>query len=191
MNDPPVLGRWVYLTFLGWALGFLLMLLLIGVFGMIGLGETQVPIGLGMGAGVGLLQGRLIRERLGTGRSWLYACAAGLTAPFLVRDLAKLADIDLPYTLAGSVIVGGFMVGLLQWRVLRPLVSGAGIWIPASIVGWTLAASTVVLNDRVIPKTPGLVGALIYVGVILVGGVMLGALTGVVLQRLLRVGNKI
>jgi hypothetical protein len=41
-------------------LGFVLILVLIAISSVVGLGDTQFPVGLGMGAGVGCLQGRAL-----------------------------------------------------------------------------------------------------------------------------------
>jgi hypothetical protein len=183
-SPSRLVARWTRATFLGWSLGFALILLFIGLSGMVGLGDSQFPVGLGMGIGVGLLQRRVLAEYLGTGAGWLGASAAGMTAPFVARDIARLLALEIPYALAGSVVVGGLAVGLLEWRVLRRHVTGGASWVLASVFGWALAGSTVVLNDKVLPKIPGVVGALIYIAVILIGGVPLGVITGLVLQRL-------
>ena len=108
-----------------------------------------------------------------------------LTAPFLAREVARLLAVRLPYALAGSVVVGGLVVGLLQWRVLRLGAGRGASWVLASVVGWALGGSTVVLNYRVLPKTPGFPGARIYIGVVLIGGILLGATTGLVVARVL------
>lgn len=176
--------RWTRATFLGWSLGFALILAFIALCGLVGLGNSQFPVGLGMGVGVGLLQRRVVAERTGTGAGWLAASALGLTAPFLARDVATLLALKLPYALAGSIVIGGLVVALLQWRVLQLDAGRAATWVVASVVGWSLGGSTVVLNDRVLPKTPGILGALIYIGVILTGGILLGATTGLVLPRI-------
>lgn len=178
--------RWTRATFFGWSLGFALILVFIALSAVVGLGDSQFPVGLGMGVGVGLLQRRVVAERTGTGRGWLGASALGLTAPFLARDLAGLFALELPYALAGSIVVGGLLVGLLQWRVLRLDAGRAASWVVASVVAWTLGGSTVLLNDRVLPKTPGILGALVYIAVILIGGILLGVTTGLVLPRMLR-----
>jgi hypothetical protein len=138
-----------------------------------------------MGVGVGLLQRRVVADRTGTSAGWLRASALGLTAPFLVRDVARLLHLELPYALPGSIVVGGLVIGLLQSRVLRLDPVRAATWVVASVVGWTLGGSTVVLNDKVLPRTLGILGALIYIGVILTGGILLGATTGLVLPRML------
>lgn len=176
--------RWTRATFVGWSLGFALILLFIAMSGMVGLGDSQFPVGLGMGVGVGLRQRRVIAELFGTGAGWLGASAVGMTAPFLARDIARLLSLAIPYALAGAVLVGGLAVGVLEWRVLRRHLQGASRWVPASLFGFALAGSTLIFNDKVLPRIPGVVGALLFIGVILVGGVFLGATTGWVLQRL-------
>ena len=181
--------RWIVLTFAGWSLGFVLILVCIGLSGMVGLGETQFPIGLGMGAGVGFMQRRLIAARLHAGRGWLYASIVGLTAPFVVHDIEWAMRGATSYGLTGSVILGGLAAGLLQWRLLRPFGPHTAWWVPASVLGWGLAASMVVVNDKLLPKIPGLAGALIFIAVVLVGGVLLGAATAPVLERILAGGK--
>lgn len=74
----------------------------------------------------------------------------------------------------------------MQWRLLRQYVGKAAWWIPASLIGWAGAGATVALNDNVLPRIPGVLGALIYIAVVLSGGVVLGATTGAVLRRLPR-----
>lgn len=178
-------ARWTWATFLGWSLGFLLLLLFIAVSGLLGLGDTQFPLGLGMGTGVGALQRRLVAERVQATTGWWRASIIGVTAPFVVWDLVQLLPVPLPHALAGSVVLGGLTVGVLQARVLRAYSTRSAEWIPASLLGWSLAAATVVANDH-LPKIPGVIGALIYIAVILVGGPLLGVTTGLALERILK-----
>jgi hypothetical protein len=126
-----------------------------------------------MGFGVGLMQGRLLRDRLGAPRRWAGWTTLGLAAPFLVRD-ASLLVTAIPYSLAGYVAAGGLCAALLQWRLLRPEVRGAVWWLVITPAGWLLAGSTVWLNE-LLPKTRGLVGALQYLAVVFSGGLVLGA----------------
>jgi protein-S-isoprenylcysteine O-methyltransferase Ste14 len=188
VGAPPasLVARWTRATFLGWSLGFLLLLMFISVSGMLGLGDTQFPLGLGMGTGVGALQRWVVAERVGAATAWWRATILGVTAPFVAWDLVKLLRIQLPYALAGAVVLGGLTVGVLQARVLRAHSPRSAAWIPASLLGGSLAAATVVVNDHVLPKIPGLTGALIYVAVILAGGLLLGATTGLALERIVK-----
>jgi hypothetical protein len=179
-----VFGRWVRASFAGWALGFLLVLLLIAVSGVVGLGSTQFPVGLGMGLGVGAIQGG-VTEPLGVRRvRWLRASALGLAAPFIVNDVLQVIWPRLPFSLPLLIALGGLLTGVLQWRLLRGILGRAEAWIVASVAGWSLAGTTVMINERFLPKIPGIVGALLYIGVVLAGGIALGAVGGLALLRL-------
>ena len=72
----------------GWVLGipFIIALALAGE--AVGIGGTQFLAGVGIGAGVGLMQGRAIRSILNAFGPWFWPCAIGLGAPFLVTDIA-------------------------------------------------------------------------------------------------------
>jgi hypothetical protein len=175
---------WTRATFAGWALGFVLMLLIIGASGAVGLGDAQFPVGLGMGVGVGALQGRLLATRGIPPGAWLRATTLGVVMPFVVYDLVNLVAPDMPFRLPALVVLGGVTAGVLQYRLVR-LYAGAAWWIAASTAGWTLAGATVVFNDRYLPRIPGIAGALLFVAVILFGGVALGLVGGLALDRIL------
>jgi hypothetical protein len=179
-------GRWIARTFAGWSAGFVLAILLIVVAESIGLRDVQFPLALGMGAGVGLFQSRLTGLHFGVRRRWILATAAGLTLPFLLSDILRMAGRPLPYSLAGFVALGGLLTALLQWPLLRrALGRAAAAWVPVTTAGWMSAGSTVWLNEHVLPKTPGLLGALQYIAVVLAGGLILGAAGAVLLHAAL------
>ena len=76
-------------------------------------------------------------------------------------------------------------MGVLQWRILAPVARGAAWWIPGAAAGWMLAGSGVLVADRFEPPgVTGLVAALLYVSIILLGGVVLGAVGATVLRRI-------
>jgi hypothetical protein len=184
-ESQPFVARWIRVTFLGWVLGFALVLLLIALSEGVGLGDTQFSIGLGMGAGVGWLQARAIAANLGGRRRWFAASTLGLTAPLAISDAADLLSAAQPYYLPLFIVLGGLLVGSLQWLILRRGGRRAHAWIPATTLAWSLAGSMVFVSDQLIPKIPGIVGALLYVTPILLGGLLLGAASGPVLQRIL------
>lgn len=169
--------RWVLGTFAGWTVGFFLAILFIVVVDSVGVVQVQSPVALGMGAGVGLAQFRLLRPVLRRRSAWVTATALGLASPFLVGDLAQILDRPVPFDLAGYVAIGGVVVAVVQWLLLRRVSCDAAWWLVTSPVGWILASSTVAINDSWIPRIPGIVGALIYVAVILSGGLLLGLCT--------------
>jgi len=182
---PAHLGRWVRGTFAGWTAGFFLAILFIVVVDALGILQMQSPLALGMGVGVGLAQARLLGPLVSRRALWVLATALGLAAPFLVGDLAQLVDRPVPFNLAAYVMIGGIVVAALQWLLLRQVTAHAGWWLGGSPLGWMLASSTVAINDGWIPRIPGIVGALIYVAVVLSGGVLLGLCTAPAARRIL------
>lgn len=182
------LAQWVRATWLGWGLGLIFTIAGAVVTDSIGLGEWQTLIGAAMGAGVGFVQRRKIRALVADPQSWLKSSAAGLAAPFFMFDLARLAGFSLPYSLYLSVALGGLVVGLWQRALLRPKVDNTLMWVIGTAVGWSLAAATAAIADR-LPRMfslRGLAGAGTYLAVVLVGGLILGVVTGLVLIRLKR-----
>jgi hypothetical protein len=180
--DRRFIGRWLWACFLGWFLGFVLVVVLAVVADIAG-GGAQFMIGVGMGAGVGLAQARSLRPWLAAPRNWWIASTSGLGLPFVVHDLLGLAGLATPYSLPAYAVAGALLVGLLQWRLLRPLSRRAGWWIPACVVGWSLPVGAVALGD------PGLLPEpwrtiLSLVGMLL-GGLLLGTVSGPSLATIL------
>lgn len=190
-------ARWIRATALGWIVGFALVLGLLGLVSGLGLGDTQFALGLGMGAGMGLLQMRVLPREGGSlgpvadpgrrpsRRSWLVASAVGLTVPFLAWDVINALTDRIPYSLPTLIVAGGLLTGVLQWRLLRGNGRDAGRWIVAATLGWCISGAAVLFNDRFLPRIPGLTGALLYVGVLLLGGVLMGVVGGPVLAHIL------
>jgi hypothetical protein len=177
--------RWIVGTFAGWTVGFVLSILFIIGVESLGLRETQFPLALGMGVAVGYEQSRLLAPVLQNRWQWFWATALGLAAPFIVMDVVRAFELPLPYSLAVLVAVGGLSVTVLQWRLLRRASAHATPWLVASPVGWVFAGSTVWLADQ-LPRVPGVVGALLFISVVLGGGVLLGACTAPALLRIVR-----
>lgn len=183
MTAPPSVG-WTRATFTGWSLGFAFVLLIIAATSAVGLGDTQFPIGLGIGLGVGLLQGRRV-EALGIARrDWAAATTLGMALPFIAHDVASAMVPRMPYSLAVLVLAGGVLTGVLQWRLL-PRTPGRALWIPSSVVAWGLAGSTALFDYRWLAGIAGVVGALMYIAVILAGGIALGVVGAFSLHRVL------
>ncbi len=189
-NETERLGfaQWVRGTFWGWLLGFVLIIVLAMAWDMIG-GGAQFMIGIGMGAGVGFAQGRVARQWLNGTKRWVWASVIGMGVPFVVADLVKTVGFEFLYSLPLSVAMGGLLVGWLQRRLLFSLSDRANWWVPACLAGWSFAAGTTVLSDSLRGDAPGLWGALLYVALVLCGGVILGVVTGAALQWMLRRGR--
>lgn len=179
------LAPWVRATALGWILGIPAIVLLSVLGEALGLEHVQSPLGLGMGAALGLAQAHALRRLVPRPLRWPAATLWGLAAPFLAWDLAALAGSRLPWSLLVAVPAGGLLAGLLQAPLLRPLGVRRLHWALASLVGWALASDSVVLADglRRFTSLRGLPGALAYLALVAAGGVLLGLATGLVLRR--------
>ncbi|MEP7342365.1 MAG: hypothetical protein ABI977_31855 [Acidobacteriota bacterium] len=188
MTERQVFHQWVRATWAGWVLGvpFVIALALIGE--AVGIGGVQVLVGVGMGAGIGLMQGRASRSVLHMVAPWFWSCVVGLGLPFLTWDIAKAAGWDFPYSLYVSVALGGLIVGIWQAFLLRPHIHKIGWWVAASMVGWNLAAGTAAIADSLFRSRSlrGIWGALASLGIIAAGGLILGLVTGGSLVWLLR-----
>ena len=172
--DPSVFGRWVRATTVGWLLGFVLVVVLAIAWDMIG-GGAQFMVGVGMGAGVGYTQARVVGEWVDSTRRWCWASIIGMGIPFLLWDLGAVVGIQALFSLPLCVVVGSLLVGVLQRSLLRLQLERASWWIPACVVGWGLPAGAIALGDSGLLSGPG---ALVSVGAMFLGGVVLGAVTG-------------
>ncbi len=178
--------RWIRATFLGWVLGVPIIILLALLGEMVGIGGAQVLVGAGMGAGVGLMQLPLIGAFRPRRAPWFWSSTIGLSLPFLVGDVGKLLGRELPYSLYVCVAVGGLIVGVWQAYLLRARFRALHWWVVSSLIGWSGASAAAALADQ-FPKQgaiSGVLGLLIYLFVLIAGGLVLGLCTGAALIRL-------
>ncbi|MFY9571033.1 MAG: hypothetical protein WAV20_06530 [Blastocatellia bacterium] len=188
MIDRKLLVSWIRTTWFGWLLGIPIIVALALIAEAVGIGGSQVLVGAGMGTGVGLMQGRVIRSILHKSALWTWSCIVGLGAPFLLTDVSKVVGWNLPYSLPVSIALGGLIIGSWQAFILRSRLRKTGSWIVASLLGWTLAAGTSAIADS-LPRSQairGIWGALAYLGIVAAGGLILGIVTGLCLSWLVR-----
>ena len=179
--------QWVFASVVGWWLGWIVGLLV----GLIyGLGAYQVgdttpdyamaAMATGLGAGVGIMQRRIVQRHVSGARWWALASILGLGLTTVVGIAVMLARgysiyVGEPLAPAESWIiiaaVGGAMAGVTQWSILRRQFSQAGWWVLASGAGWAVGLAVVA---RFMPVLN------------LAGAVWLGAVTGLALVWLLR-----
>jgi hypothetical protein len=187
MGTPITTGKWARATWLGWILGVPVVILFAFIGEALRIGGSQVLIGLGMGTSVGVLQGLAIRRLIGRAAPWIWSSVIGLALPFLAADLLRASGRTSFYSIEIAVAAAGVIVGAWQAILLRPYSDRAWMWVVANVIGWTLAALTVYAADSQFraPNVGGLVGALLYLGTIAAGGLLLGLVTGVALTRVL------
>ena len=188
-NQFFTLKKWVTATFLGWLIGFTLIVVLAVILDTIGIGNVQFFVGTGMGLGVGFMQWRILKRFFNGDKKWIWYAVLGLTIPFLFFDIISLlfSYSSGSYFIPLSTGLGGLIAGLLQFRILRTYYPKAKFWIYASFLGWVSAALTVVIMDFIsLLNIANWIGFSINITLILGGGVVLGLITGLFLRNILR-----
>ncbi len=169
---------WLGATFAGWLIGFVAALMLSSTFDAAGIEHLNFHLGAGMGAGVGLMQWRLLRKT-GVGAQWIWYSAIGLGLPYLVLDVVNYFFHE-PSPLQRIVLgtaAGGIAVGMLQSTLVRSRLS-APTWILRCFLGWfsgALAAACVDYTKYI--SSNNLVLFFLNVTLLLAGGVVLGLVT--------------
>ena len=184
-SDSNLPRRWLRATTLGWLAGIPVIVIFALIGELIGIGGAQALVGAGMGAGVGLTQSRLIAAMGGYPGRWVLASILGLGIPFLLIDLTTSSAAPRTYQLVAAMALGGLLTGAWQSRLLQRHLHSPWRWLTASFIGWTLAGAAangaeVLSRAQVIP---GVSGALVYLALVLLGGPLVGALTGSVFRR--------
>lgn len=156
--------RWVVATIIGWLVGtFAAIILSYLVVNLVYPKETNLIVGLCVGAAVGLSQKIAVRRWITLAYSWVWGAMVGIGIPFVV---IVLLDELRPGAGEGwwplLLIAGGALSGLLQVPALRPHTSRVYWWVLASTVSWSLA--------WFISRVAGITG-------FLAGGAVLGAVS--------------
>lgn len=175
------LKTWLVTTTLGWLLGFVLVIVLAMIWGALW-SETQFMVGVGMGAGVGWMQGRVLRPWL-PALPWFVVSTLGMGLPFLVQDIVHAAGGDWPNLLVLYVGPGACLVAFLQGLQLRRRFGVMGAWLPACIVGWLLPVGLLALHD--LDVVGGVGGDVVHLTGMFLGGLLLGAVTVKPIRQLL------
>lgn len=171
------------------AAAVILGILLEGV--LVGLAQAGVLRRAGAGVSV---SGWIGATAAGAGAAWLLGMVPSTVAALLVSGSSgagappaaeppALVQCGLALLLGA---VTGPVLGLGQWLVLRRHVAGAGRWIAANALAWALGMVVIFAGMDRVPWERG--GLLVPLGVYLVcgaAGLVVGAVHGRVLQRLL------
>ena len=169
-------GRWFLGTLIGWFVGVLLAIgLSYVVAALFGAEETNLIVGLVLGAVVGLAQLVAVRGVLPLTSRWVWGAAVGLGVPFVVAVVASaiwsaVAEASDTWLILVA-LAGGALAGSLQAPVLRDSTGRALWWIPASLVSWGVAwLASVAWTEAAL----------------VLGGAVLGAVSGALLIWVLR-----
>lgn len=188
-NKKLSVAKWTLYTFMGWFVGILFMLALASFLDSIGIEKFQFFIGVGLGAGVGFFQWRVLKTHMGVSTHWIWSSVLGMGIPFLLFDLISLYSTKPlgAYYLPLSTVTGAIFISVLQFIILKKYSPKASWWIFGSMTGWVLAAATVLSIDyiKLILHSNW---ALFIINLIMIlgGGVVLGVVTGKTLLEIVR-----
>jgi hypothetical protein len=147
------LGSFVIISF-SYLVSLVVVLLVHGSFGFdMSQGGTylsqtvmQMAGGAVIGLGTGLYQRSILKDTFKVPSSWVYASVIGFVLTELIvcillwqlninRYELRFIELNpLPEALIFAVIGG--VVGLLQWRILKPHFYNSAYWIATSALGW-------------------------------------------------------
>jgi len=172
--EKAFLGKWILVTSIAWPVGIIGSFIVAHIVNIIYPKETNLVVGLCVGAVVGYSQRFVLRKQITVDGWWGLACAIGLGVPFIVVVIFdevgfKLPDLPSVQLLSRTIIgiIGGLLSGLFQLRLLKPYSTKAGWWILASSIGWGICW----LASSIAGPLVALVG-------LVIGGILLGVITG-------------
>lgn len=181
-SSKNLFWRWMGATALGWLLGLIALLVLASLADLVGV-DGQFMVGVGIGGGVGYMQGRTLSPWVGRPTRWLMASMIGMGGLFVLHDIVRATGAGFPYSLPLYVLIGGLVVGIWQRYLLRPVSDRATWWVPTSLFAWALPVCGLVLGDW---HGAGAFGDIAGVASIFLGGAMVGAASGRVLVWILQ-----
>jgi len=163
-EDKEFVLEWIGATVIGWFIGIVSAIILSYlVINPIYPKETNLIVGLCIGAAVGLSQKIAARQWFTLSKSWIWGAAIGIGFPFMMSVIVAevrhgvVESWEIPLIVAGSTLCG-----FLQLPALRSLTPRAYWWILASGISWSFTF--------LIIRVGGLVG---FLG----GGLILGILS--------------
>jgi len=182
-SDDPRAGGWRFflwwmLAFLGFPLGGLLALVLVGSM------EGVVSGALGgalAGAVIGAAQWLVLRRYMRVGPEWVLATALGVAIGDALGALLTGAGTSI----GALLIIGlatGVAVGLLQWGLLRGRLLLASLWPPVVAIAWPVGWTVTWAFGIDVERGYYMFGAS--------GALVFAAITGLAMLLMLRGGTR-
>lgn len=142
------ISKWYVATLIGWIIGFVGVIIVAVSLESIGVGNFQFFIGICIGFGVGYMQGRLLNKVVKVDLKWMWASVIGMGLAFVITEFGSAIWTLIPeYNLNYAVALGGLLVGISQFRVIRKFSGRAAWWIVINFLSWTLSIQMHSLND--------------------------------------------
>jgi hypothetical protein len=186
-REKSLFVLWLVANSAGWVVGVIVVLVLATLQELSHIGNA-VYVGLGMGWTVGLAQWLVARRWFGATSRWMWASTIGITTPLLFADLVRIRDLG-SFVLPVLAAIGGLLSGLMQRNSLRSHSAKADWWVVVSAVAWMCPA--LLVSFVAVPAHPKTVMESVRnIGSLALGGVVLGAATGVALVWLLNVRER-
>ncbi|GEM_PF-612927 len=187
-NEFGLWAAWVLATAGGMLIGFLPANLLAET---LGLGIAYIVVPLLAGTLIGFLQWLALRRYVIGSVDWIFTAGAGWAIGYAVGLLmiqlvgAQPAVGSFWLSLVNYALFG-VIIALIQWPVLRREIPQVGPWILANVIGWTLGfsianAAQLAIYSQFLPE-PWKVSLFAQA----TGGLIAGAITGLVLVWIVR-----
>jgi hypothetical protein len=177
-DGPGAVGWWFFLwwmlAFLGFPLGGLLTLVLVGSVDGVASGALAGALA---GAVIGAAQWLVLRRYLRVGPGWVLATALVVAIGDAVGALLIGAGTGIGALLITGLATG-VAVGLLQWWLLRGRVRVAGLWPPVVAIAWPLGWTVTWAADVDVERSYAVFGS--------TGALVYAAITGAAMRLMLR-----
>lgn len=168
------LWKWILYTFISFPVGLFLSFPLAYLINIIYPKETNLVVGICIGAAAGYSQWLVLRKNVPIKSFWGLASGIGIGIPFILTVVLnetgiKVQDISenniTGWLLTG--VIGGLLSALLQWPLLKPFFRKAGWWLAINPAGWGVSFLTIQLTGRSVLAGSG------------IGAILLGVITGI------------
>lgn len=173
--ERKFLGNWILANGIGWVVGsigaFVLSAFVVNIFYE---KETNLIVGLCVGASIGYAQWLVLKRYYKISSFWGLICTLCLGISFIVGVILYESGINAPsfpgeHLILNLPIFGlivGSVIGILQMKFLRPYFRKASRWVLVSSIGWGICE--LVLSVPMPMATFAMLSA----------GVLLGVVTG-------------
>jgi hypothetical protein len=167
--EKKFMGQWILANGIAWPVGLLAAIILsFGIVNRFYPKETNLIVGLCLGAAVSFSQWIIFRKYIIMGVWWILAASIGIGLPYILEViLSETTGNTLSITgteiidQAVLLLVGGLLTGLLQYKMFKTLHSKFRWWIVISALAWGLGWFGLILGGIIHGLITGI--ALIYI----------------------------